>query len=659
MGKLQCDIVLSGGITSGNVYPRAIAKLAETYDFRSIGGSSAGALAGAWTAAAALAAKRGRDQFQTRIKNHPQELASVKDGKTLLARLFQPQPSTRRLFNVFMASIGRTSGLSKLMSVVVTLYTEYPLLALTGAACVLFPFFGMTIAHGTGWIRSILFAHGAAGWAHLMLLGVCIVLSGLLAGIVSLLATAGGVIRDIFVRLPKNGFGLCSGSNKGIRNSCDVLPLTDWLHDFLQGLVDRPLDQPLTFGDLWNNGGKEDAEREIELELMTTNITRGVSHRLPFLEGSWGQLFFKEDDLIQLFPLSVVNWMKSHAQQARMRGVKIPEGCYGLPRPADLPVVFGARMSAGFPFLLSAVPLYAARVTEIDEIFLEQCWFSDGGIVSNFPLHFFDAPVPSRPTFAINFVPDTVDAAEVHEISGNLHRVSGLDTSNKDPKWDKVWMPEKNTDGITSAARFNTFTGVAGFLSAVIDTARNWADAELMAMPAYRDRIVHVKFASNEGGLNLNMPPEVILRVSSRGERAAELLAARFDPEPGKDPKTGEPIKLTWDNHRWIRYRSFMAALEILARRFRTAWHDKDKPWRSYDQLLGRNHGENPNCYQLERPEQHDFAVSATDEFVKFAALGKTKDQSFDRHLRSATGGSPWPKAVLRLMPPGSNDPKA
>jgi len=38
--KLQCDLVMRGGITSGIVYPRAIAKLAETYNFRSIGGTS-------------------------------------------------------------------------------------------------------------------------------------------------------------------------------------------------------------------------------------------------------------------------------------------------------------------------------------------------------------------------------------------------------------------------------------------------------------------------------------------------------------------------------------------------------------------------------------------------------------------------------------------
>ena len=63
--KLECDLVMRGGITSGIVYPRAIAKLAETYNFRSIGGTSAGAIAAAGTAAAAYGAKRGPDHFQT------------------------------------------------------------------------------------------------------------------------------------------------------------------------------------------------------------------------------------------------------------------------------------------------------------------------------------------------------------------------------------------------------------------------------------------------------------------------------------------------------------------------------------------------------------------------------------------------------------------
>ena len=102
--KLECDLVMRGGITSGIVYPRAIAKLAETYNFRSIGGTSAGAIAAAATAAAAYAARNGQDFFQTRIKTLPKELATNKGGKTVLERLFQPAPGLEPLFGVLMAS---------------------------------------------------------------------------------------------------------------------------------------------------------------------------------------------------------------------------------------------------------------------------------------------------------------------------------------------------------------------------------------------------------------------------------------------------------------------------------------------------------------------------------------------------------------------------
>jgi hypothetical protein len=222
-------------------------------------------------------------------------------------------------------------------------------------------------------------------------------------------------------------------------------------------------------------------------------------------------------------------------------------------------------------------------------------------------------------------------------------------------------MPTRNATGIASAARFNDFSGLVGFFSAMFDTARNWADTELMALPGYRDRIVHVKLASKEGGLNLNMAPEIIAAVSARGELAGELLAARFAPNPGKDPKTGKEIELTWDNHRWVRYRSVMAALEVLARRFRATWIDaaKEKLWRSYAELLGRKRGEKPKSYPLARRGQYEFAVSVTDQFVAFVSGWTGKDQTFDRGRSSSSGGAPRPKPILRAMPPGSNDPRA
>jgi hypothetical protein len=65
-GRVFCDLVMKGGITSGVVYPSAIARLAGQYRLRNIGGASAGAIA----AGAAAAAEYRR---QTDVAHpHPQ-----------------------------------------------------------------------------------------------------------------------------------------------------------------------------------------------------------------------------------------------------------------------------------------------------------------------------------------------------------------------------------------------------------------------------------------------------------------------------------------------------------------------------------------------------------------------------------------------------------
>ena len=54
----HCDVVMKGGITSGVVYPPAIVELSREYQFKNIGGTSAGAIAAAATAAAEYGRQR-------------------------------------------------------------------------------------------------------------------------------------------------------------------------------------------------------------------------------------------------------------------------------------------------------------------------------------------------------------------------------------------------------------------------------------------------------------------------------------------------------------------------------------------------------------------------------------------------------------------------
>src|SRR6476620_1726971 len=236
--KLECDLVMRGGITSGIVYPRAIANLAETNNFRSIGGTSAGAIAAA-TAAAQFGANNGDDRFQT-IYELPKKLAELKDGKSTLRRLFQPQPGTSRLFSLLMSGLEREGKLKKILRIVTTGLANYWCYSIAGAAVTLIPLL---------WVAS---ASGLSGVPRAVMIIAALVL-GLMT---AFLGVALGVFIDVRKRLMENRYGLCSGSSDMRPDRAGVLPLTDWLHDFFQNLAgSTPTDDPVTFGDLWGKGG--------------------------------------------------------------------------------------------------------------------------------------------------------------------------------------------------------------------------------------------------------------------------------------------------------------------------------------------------------------------------------------------------------------------
>jgi len=67
---------MKGGITSGLVYPRAMARVARDYRIRSIGGTSIGAIAAALTAAAT------KDAADARALAHSAELLAAEAQAT-------------------------------------------------------------------------------------------------------------------------------------------------------------------------------------------------------------------------------------------------------------------------------------------------------------------------------------------------------------------------------------------------------------------------------------------------------------------------------------------------------------------------------------------------------------------------------------------------
>ena len=114
--KLECDLVMKGGITSGVVYPLAVCRVAEKYRLCNIGGASAGAIAAVAAGAAeyARATRNGRDGagFEGLEKLPEQLTAEVgPDRQPRLLALFQPTDEARSIFALLLTAIGNVPSI--------------------------------------------------------------------------------------------------------------------------------------------------------------------------------------------------------------------------------------------------------------------------------------------------------------------------------------------------------------------------------------------------------------------------------------------------------------------------------------------------------------------------------------------------------------------
>jgi hypothetical protein len=244
-----------------------------------------------------------------------------------------------------------------------------------------------------------------------------------------------------------------------------------------------------------------------------------------------------------------------------------------------------------------------------------------------------------------------------------------------------VWMARANHDDI--APRFLSLidNSLLAFFSAIVDTARNGHENELMLLPGYRDRIVHVATTPVEGGLNLQMKPQTIQELSDRGRDAADLLISRFDPQ-GSASRAG--FRLNWQNHRWIRFRSTMAALERFLADFSRGWHAPSVSGESFKsdsakwdptnfqnaRTVAPGHRVTPS-YPWANSSAAIVAGTSTDAVIALAEQIRGEAQSLSTSSSSqaisvfdglfsggrSRAGAPRPKMVLKMRPSGG-DPK-
>ena len=668
-----CDIIMRGGITSGVVYPGAVVELVDRgYTFKNVGGASAGAIAAAMTAAAQHAATAGIKtgdvgaKFQpgfAGIAAMPKWFGAVTggaSGASNLLKLFQPQQSTSRLFTILMWVLrsGRETtgddGRGKYekaterratLRAALGVAAAFPWIAvpvlLFGAAVAAAAFCGAALAAfaALAWLCGEAVAERWAwfGW----LLGTISGLGALAAALLTA-AVAFGMSAFVYANrsLPKNFFGICSGGSehRDRRYATDnPPPLGHWMSETINELAGRRArdSKPLTFGDLWGPD-KDIRNADLRLHVMTTDLSRSRPYRLPF-DDDEPPFYFAETEFRRLFPAEVVNWMVERSRERLAAAEKDRFGTavvlYGdvkyrghltllpLPRACDLPVVAATRMSMSFPLLLAAVPLYTIEHSKQGGVHALRHWFSDGGMCSNFPIHLFDSPLPRWPTFGINLRYFDEKRTPAH-----------LPAAPRLP--GRSYLPNSDADDAFSFNFPIGERGIGSFVSAIKSAMQNWLDFAQMDYPGFRDRIAQVYLDGKEGGMNLNMPQSVIQKLSSRGKTAAGLLATQFNPvnaSPAPAASTaaaGGPVPYSWDNHRRVRFKTFMRLSEEAFRAYQ-----RNHVSRNYGALLAGD------------PTALAWSAEYLALASKYEAAAAAPGSVFDNM------NAPSPYAIFRIMP--------
>lgn len=637
--QYNCDLVLKGGIASAVVYPPLIHELAQKYRFCNIGGTSAGAIGATLAAAAELGREQGSfDQESTSANRLEDRQRVVRETEGFAHNLFQPDPRAAPLFHTLLDFVTSKPGTA-----------EKPARPVLPGYITFLPRLTRSFARHDRRVFLPVLIVGVLVWWLLLNAGLPVWGRGLgallLGWVTALVAGIGHMSYILQFPVRQNFHGICTGRTVPGRKEDGLI---DWMHETLNIIAGRDVaDGPLTFAELAAH-----TPHRINLQMVTANLSHNQPYILPFRVTGF---LFKEDEMLRLFPKDVVEYMKgnippqSRCHDLLKRCAWLPhdqpvalgrldksavdgtiqvsltelnkqlgagKGFYFLPPGDALPVLVAMRMSLSFPLLFSAVPLWsisinafykekeanaAGTVYNLTEADLQRHWFIDGGVASNFPIHFFDAWVPRWPTFAVNLTPNPREAfvrpgsgekpgrveqalgqlaeriggAETHPPSisvlnlvpgaqvGPQGPVLGAATRGTTPEGEQALkeLTHENQDVFLlrpteeMAPVWQDITSLGGLINAIRVTMQDYRDTTQAMLPGYRERIVHVRLDADkgEGGINLNMPLSTIAEIDRKGRDAAGILIDEFN----------------FEAHRWIRFRVLMAELEQQIKRMR------------------------------------------------------------------------------------------
>jgi hypothetical protein len=536
--RLDCDLVLEGAVSSAVVYLALVAGMSRRYRFRSLGGASSGAAVAA--AAAVAEASRiasGKDDGFRGVFRFALWLGRRQSGRSHLLRMFQPAPALRLPFRALVGLFALASWshpwrarLARLAGFVALVFAFSVMLALLGQ------FFAPVAEVSRAYLLAV------------FQIGLAVALLGALA------------LWRWLRALTDQHFGLCTGMPAGSADGGGGA-LTPVLHELFNRLLGRcARDRPVVFAELWRcDGSGPDAERAIDLQVVTTVLQQRRSLHLPGQPGDdpLRDYFYDPEEWRRLFPEPVMDWLRRHARVTvpveivRRVGLRTEvRRLLALPEPQHLPVIVAVRLSVSFPGLLSAIPVYTLAqghglspnmADEPARFRPVRVYFTDGGMTSNLPIHFFDEALPRWPTFAVN-----------------LFQLDADRPANPDDRtvFFEARRNQPETRPHELAARPGGRPGIVAFLTELVITAKDWRDTTQRTLVGFRERVLHIGLPPGYGSLNLGMSRRQVVGLVRQGARAARCVAADFSLPAAP----GQPSR--WDEHRWLRLRAVLTAAQ-------------------------------------------------------------------------------------------------
>jgi len=160
-------------------------------------------------------------------------------------------------------------------------------------------------------------------------------------------------------------------------------------------------------------------------------------------------------------------------------------------------------------------------------------------------------------------------------------------------------------------------------LEGIFYTAKNHRDTLQSMLPSYRERIITIRLAPDEGGLNLTMPLAKIEALMRRGQEAGKMLRS-----------------FNFAHHRWVRFQVILSQLECELRQMAVALHSDDW-WKKLDKSV-------TVAYPFPRDAKWcRQAVALVNEMLEMLESLSGVDVPF-----FSDGHEPMPSPVKRLVPP-------